>query len=292
MMRRSTVKCRAVRSCVLLLLLAASIALGQQLPPRQDVSKKQLEEAYAEHDIDMRHSLAPYSGPPLLLDLSHVPLENGMCDPAQHVAWENYFHGLMGDPVIADKGVHGPYYITMTSFTTIDTFAPIYSLPAKGSNDIVIAKVIAGRVCIPQNHRYVYTKFTLDVVKDFRKRPNRGERDGLETQRQITAAQFGGSLLFPSGFLETYLLNHRGFLEIGKEYVLFMWNPVRSDDMLVVAQAYLIQDGLVFPVSTDGDAQTVYTKMPFPEFEAKVKLAVARNIDADVFPDARKKNRH
>ncbi len=74
-------------------------------------------------------------------------------------------------------------------------------------------------------------------------------------------------------------------MEIGKQYVLFLWNPVASDETLVVAEAYLIQDGSVFPVNANGDAQLVYTKMPFPEFESKVKAAVERNVDADVFPN-------
>ncbi|MGH9585200.1 MAG: hypothetical protein ACRD4O_19965 [Bryobacteraceae bacterium] len=66
-----------------------------------------------------------------------------------------------------------------------------------------------------------------------------------------------------------------------------MWKPIPSDDTLVIAQAYLIQDGLVFPVSTNGDAQTAYTKMPFPGFETKVKAAVTQNVDADVIPAPR-----
>jgi hypothetical protein len=99
---------------------------------------------------------------------------------------------------------------------------------------------------------------------------------------QLTAVDFGGTIRFPSGYLETFLLSQEGFVEIGKEYVLFMWKPVPSDDMLIISQAYLIQDGFVFPVSSNGDAERVYTKMPLLEFEAKVKAAVAQNIDADV----------
>ncbi len=268
---------------ILLGLLVVDVAVGQQLPPRQDVSREQLEHAYAEHDSDMRHTLPPYSGPPLLLDLSQVPFESGMCDPTQHVAWENRFNGIMGEPVIADKGVHGPDYITMRSLTTIDTFEPIYSLPAKGASDIVIAKAVAGRVCIPQTHRYVYTKFTLDVVKDFRK------NDDQQKNRQITAVQFGGSILFPSGFLETYLLDREGFPEIGKEYVLFMWKPIPADDTLVISQAYLIQDGFVFPICKGGGGYTVYTKMPFAEFEEKVRVAALANDNLDVFSDRSRK---
>jgi hypothetical protein len=184
------------------------------------------------------------------------------------------------DATIIDQGVVKPSDATATTLVTIDYFAPIYSLPAKGSSDIVIAKPTAGRVCIPQSRRYVYTKFTLDVVKEYR-RPADGKEEEPHEKRKITAAQFGGSVLFPTGYLETFLHDRRGFLEIGKEYVLFVWKPIPTDDTLVISQGYLIENGFVFPVSTDGDAQTVYTKMPFPDFEAKVKAVVAKNVDAN-----------
>jgi hypothetical protein len=227
--------------------------------------------------------LPPYSGPPFLLDLSHGPLEGGMCDPEQHAAWESRFNGIMAGATIADQGFSEPADAAATTLVTIDTFGPIYSLPAKRSSTIVIAKAIIGKVCIPQSRRYLYTKFTLEVSKKFHRENSNNEPDSQKKER-ITAVEFGGSVRFPSGYLETFLLSQEGFIQIGEQYVLFMWKPVPSDDTFVISQAYLIRDGFVFPVSTNGDAQTVYTKMPFPEFEAKVNEAVARNVDADVFP--------
>ena len=130
----------------------------------------------------------------------------------------------------------------------------------------------------------MYTRFTLEVLKRFK--PANGKRQPQENAH-ITAASFGGSIRFPSGYLETFLWSQRGFIEIGKKYILFLWRPVLSDDTLVISQAYLIQEGLVFSVSADGDAHTVYTRMPFPEFEAKVEAAVDRNEDADVILNPR-----
>ena len=104
----------------------------------------------------------------------------------------------------------------------------------------------------------------------------------------MTAVEFGGSIRFPSGYLETFLWSHKGFVEIGKEYVLFMWKPsIPSDDLLVISQAYLIQDGFVFPVSTNGDAQKYYTKLPLAEFKAQVEAAVAQNVDTNGFANPR-----
>jgi hypothetical protein len=265
----------------LLGLVFAGVCVSQQ-PAGRDLREQQLEDAYAKHDAKIRQLLPPYSGPPLLLDLSHGR-DDGVCDPEQHAAWEKHFNGIMDDTYVVDRGFSDPADATATTFTTTDTFGPIYSLPAKRSFAIVIAQPLAGRVCIPQSRNYVYTKFTLRVLKEFRKGKDNRREESQKTD-QLTAVEFGGSVRFRSGFLETFLLNQEGFVQIGKQYVLFMWKAVPSDDMLVISQAYLIQDGLIFPVSSNGDAQTVYTKMPLPEFEAKVQAAVERNADLDLLP--------
>ena len=206
-----------------------------------------------------------------------------MCDPQQHVAWESEFNGSMGTS-LADPGFSKAADSTATTMVTIDTFAPVYSFPAKLSSAVVIAKPIAGKVCIPQNRKFVYTKFTLRVLTRFKPAHDKGQ---LQEKAHITAASFGGSIRFPSGYLETFLWSQAGFIEIGKEYVLFMWKPVASDDLLVISQAYLIQDGFVFPVSTNGDAQKYCTKLPLAEFEAQVEAAVAKNVDTDGFASPR-----
>ncbi len=150
-------------------LFVSSIGLSQQPAPTRDAWNQQVQEQYAKHDVRIRHLLPPYSGMPVVLDLFHKHLEDGMCDPEQHTAWETQFSGIMAGDTVADLGVRTLADATATGLSTIDTFAPSYSLPAKGSSKIVIAKPIAGRVCIPQNRHYVYTKFTLDVLKEVRK---------------------------------------------------------------------------------------------------------------------------
>ncbi|HZS57079.1 MAG TPA: hypothetical protein VFA65_21935 [Bryobacteraceae bacterium] len=55
--------------------------------------------------------------------MSHIPLEDGMCDPEQHVAWESHFNGIMGTKsIVSDQGVPKPSDATATAFTTIDVF--------------------------------------------------------------------------------------------------------------------------------------------------------------------------
>lgn len=266
-------------------LLGADLAMSGQSASQHQITKQALQDAYAKHDIRVRNSLPAYSGPPFLVDLFHKPLEDGTCDPHQHIEWEANFNHIAAGMEMADRGVSKLSEVTVTTTTFIDTFAPIYSLPAKRSVAVVIAKPVAGKVCIPQSRQYVYTKLTLDILKQFK--PVKADRPQSQASAPITAVEFGGSVRFPSGYLQTLLLSREGFVEIGKEYVLFMWKPVPSDDLLVISQAYLIQDGFVFPVSTNGDAQTYYTKLPLSEFEAQVEAAVAKNVDTNGFANPR-----
>jgi hypothetical protein len=140
---------------------------------------------------------------------------------------------------------------------------------------VVIARPVSARVCVAQNRRYVYTRFSLEILQTFKQGKHR--RQG----KQIVAVQFGGSVRFPSGHLATFLLNKHGFVEPGREYVVFLWKPVRSDDTYVAVEAYLIDNGLVFPVSASASNAFHYTKVPLGEFEAKVRAAVTKNIDTD-----------
>lgn len=144
-----------------------NIGLGQQDLSAKKSREKLIHEAYAKHDDNVRQLLPKYSGPPLVLDLSNRRIEEGMCDPEQHAAWEARFNGIMSGAYVTDRGISKPSEATATAFTTIDTFGRIYSLPARDAV-VVVAQPIAGKVCIPQRRTYVYTKFTLRVLKDFR----------------------------------------------------------------------------------------------------------------------------
>jgi hypothetical protein len=152
----------------------------------------------------------------------------------------------------------------------------IYALPAKQSSEIVIARPHSGRVCISHDRRFVYTRFRLQVSQALKHNNHNPQKDEF-----IEAVQFGGSVLFPSGHLTTFLLDKEGYVDLGKQYVFFLWKPLPSDETLVIVEAYLIQDGLVFPVSTSASNAFHYTKIPLQNFEAKVKTAIAKNIDTD-----------
>ncbi len=106
------------------------------------------------------------------------------------------------------------------------------------------------------------------------------KRDGIEAGSRIDAAQLGGTIRFPSGHVETFLEAKEGFLGLGKQYLLFIWKPVRTDSTYVVDEPYLIQDGHVFPVDLDSH-ESAYEGVPFAKFEAKVKAAIEGNVDTN-----------
>lgn len=149
-------------------LLTIDLAMSQQSGDQQEITKQAIQDAYAKHDTMVRNSLPAYSGSPLLLDLFHKSLEDGTCDPRQHIEWETHFNAIMASRKLLDRGVSKLSEATATTVTFIDTFGPIYSLPAKRSATVVIAKPVAGRVCIPQSRQYVYTKLTLEILKQFK----------------------------------------------------------------------------------------------------------------------------
>jgi hypothetical protein len=49
----------------------------------------------------------------------------------------------------------------------------------------------------------------------------------------------------------------------------------------MVAELYLIQDGLVFPINTEADVSAYAKGMPVQQFKAKVEAAIAQNVDID-----------
>jgi hypothetical protein len=85
---------------------------------------------------------------------------------------------------------------------------------------------------------------------------------------------------FPSGHMATFILPGYGFLDIGKQYLLFIWTPPRTKTYMV-ANPYPIQNGLVFPLNVVPDVSAYEKGLPVQQFEAKVKSAIAKNIDID-----------
>jgi hypothetical protein len=227
-------------------------------------------EQLSEHVKGVRRVLPPHSGLPPLLDLSKPSIGEGTAGRA----WEEKFKNSLGLRAVTDPGVPTPTEATSVSLTTQEVVGPVYALPAETCEAVVIGKAISSAVHLARNHKFVYTTFSVKISQVLKTPRKYRIRDG-ET---INAAEFGGSVLFPSGQMETFLVANRGFLELDKQFVLFIWRPIPSDATYVITEAYIVKDDVVFPTKTMTN-ESSYEGMPFEKFEAKVKNAIARNVD-------------
>ena len=244
------------------LLIALTVVSGQATP----------EDAGQIHINKVRQLLPPHSALPPLLDLSQ-PGAN--LDGASR-KWENRFTGSMGVREHADPGILGPAGPSSISTTTTEYGTPLWALPARGCEGVFIATPVSGTAHMAYNRRFVYSLFSLEISRVLKA----SGKHHIRERERITAAQLGGTVRFPSCHVETFLLANEGFLELGKPYLLFLWKPIRSDDTYAVAEAYLIQESLVFPINLDAH-EASYEGVAVEEFEARVNAAIAKNVDTN-----------
>ena len=249
-------------------LAAIALLSAQQVVPSRQTSG----DAYQQHLARVRPLLPARSALPPLLDLSQ---SDGKETAANH-AWENRFTGSMGVREHLDPGIGEPAGPGSISTTTNEWATPIWALPAHSCDAVVIATPAASSAHLSYNRRFVYSTFLLDVLKVLK-----GSKRGIKEGERLTGAQLGGTIRFPSGHVETFLMVEEGFMEPGKQYLLFMWKSIPSDSTYVVAEPYLIQNGLVFPIRTVADVSAYEKGMPVKDFEAKVRALIAKNIDSN-----------
>ena len=108
--------------------------------------------------------------------------------------------------------------------TFIDSVGPIWALPAT-CEAIVIAKAIKSSAHMSTNKHFVYSMATVEISDVLKGNP----RSGILVGAQITVAQIGGTIRFPSGHVEMFLDNNNGFMRLDAEYMIFAWKPFKSD---------------------------------------------------------------
>ena len=221
------------------------------------------------HDKKVRQILPPDSALPPVLDLSNAKLSDGRASKA----WEDKFTGATGVRKISDPGTDGLGGPSSISATTTEYVGQIYALPAKNSDAVVIATPVADRAYLSYNQRLVYSLFALKITEVLKGK-------GLNVGQELAGGQLGGSLRFPSGHLETFLVDNCGFLGLGKQYLLFIWKPIRSDETFVISKAYLIENGRLYSITSGADISAVEGK-PLEEVKSRVKSAIAKGIDID-----------
>lgn len=244
----------------------AGLALSQG-SSHGDVWQKMLQDAYSAHLGRVLAQLPPHSGVPPLLDLIHSKQDNS----AKDRAWEDRFKGW-GTQEITDLGVPGPSEATSIDTTFIDGVGRPSALPARGSEAIVIATVTDASARVAYTHTFVYSRYDLKITKVFKGKSKNGFRDG----GHVVAVQFGGRVLFPSGHMASFIMPGYGFMEVGKEYVVFIWTPPHTKTYMIT-NPYLIENGVVFPLETVSDVSAYEKGMPIQQFETRVEAAIAKN---------------
>ena len=247
--------------------LIVSLASGHQ-GYANDIWQRMLQDAYSEHWKLVRQSIPKHSDLPPLLDLSKPAPTESERSWASEPKWEMF--GTIKDP-----GVKGPSQATSIGTEWLDSVGEIYPIQARMSDTIVIATILSASAHISRNQSFVYSLYSLRVSKVLKADKKFRFREGST----ITGMCYGGSVLFPSGHLATFLLAHSGFLSMGNQYVLFLFHRFPSSDIYIVAHPYLIQGDAVFPVYQPEIVSKPYQGMPFETFEAKVKAAVAKDVD-------------
>jgi len=187
-------------------------------------------------------------------------------------AWERDWKGLFVSGTFTDPCQQGPPGATSIATTFHDGIHE-YDFPARACDAVILAKATGIEERLAHSRSFVYSRSTLEILRVLKGKSRNGIRSGVA----ISAVQFGGSVRFPSGHVETFILAGNRFLELGKQYIILMWKKHPSTDTYIVAEAYLISDNLVFPINTIPD-QSTYDGMALDKFEAKVKAQLPRTL--------------
>ncbi|HWD99985.1 MAG TPA: hypothetical protein VG345_13140 [Bryobacteraceae bacterium] len=253
--------------------LFACLAFGQ--------ASKEGDAAWQKYFDKIRELLTPHSALPPILDLSQPGARESAQATAAGHAWERKYTGSMLAREITDPGVGPEIGPESISTRIIDYVGRRWAIPAVNCEAVLRVKPVATAAHLAWTNRLVYSTFTLAILEVMKA----DKKMGITPGGQIRAAEFGGTLRFPSGHLETFFTVGEGFMGLQREYFVFLWKPVRSDNTWMTSEAYLIQDGLVFPIRTEMWTEQELANrekgIPEKDFEGKVKAAIAKNVNAD-----------
>lgn len=251
------------------LLVAGLIsAQGSQKEPFQPTA-----ETYAELTRHFLERLPPHSGPPPLLDLSNP--DNAV--PGAGKKWEERYAGSMFVTPIIDPGARTREEATSIATTTAEYVGYSPRLPAKSSSLIVIGKPLKASAHLAYNRRFIYSTFDVQIVKVLK---GASKKHGIIAGGDIIVTQLGVAVRFTSGHQVDAMRDNNGFMGLGKEYVLFLWQPVKASETYMAGTAYLLEDGRVYAI-TSGSDESHYDGTQSEDFLRKVKDAIAKNVDTD-----------
>jgi hypothetical protein len=253
--------------------LAALVLTAALLTSGTAFTQSNTDDSWQKHFEEVRQSLPPRSALPPLLDLSAPGAEAKARESAAGRAWERMWTGSMLSREIADPGVGPQIGPTSISRQFLDYAGQTPALPVRGSEVIALAEPISSSAHIAYTNRLVYSTFILKLLMVLK---GQGE-NGIEPGDRIQIAEIGGTIRFRSGHLETFIRMHEGFVSVGKQYFFFLWKPIRSDKTFMTSEAWLVDGDSLFSVNNRGGNPAYDKGIPLKDFEAKVKVAIAKN---------------
>jgi len=134
---------------------------------------------------------------------------------------------------------------------------------------IVIGTVQSGKAFVSDSRALVYSDYQTKISEILKPDASRSIEPGSE----IITWRRGGSIHFPSGHTQHFILNGEGFPEIGTQYIFFLW---RTDPRLreyLIGTAYAIKGTVVLPLD-EGSSHTAFDGMPVSDFLASLQNAL------------------
>ena len=143
-------------------------------------------------------------------------------------------------------------------------------IPVSTSNAIVIGTVIRGKCFVTEDHKFVYTDYSVKIDQVLKQDP----AANLIIGDVVVAARDGGAIHFPSGHVTNFLIAGRGLPEVGSQYVLFLWRPVASlpEYEIIFDSGYQLKNGRVYPLD---DVNSQYVGVDATVFLDQVRNAIA-----------------
>lgn len=217
----------------------------------------------------VRAALPPHSSLPPVTDLAVALAPAAL---ANH-AWEDKYQNMEGmirrdvTDLPENAGDVGGLA------TTTKEVSGGSALPARDASVVVIATVLSGSSHVASNKHLVYSDYQLSV----KKRLKGSSSDLGSRQSHINILVFGGGVRFPSGYTEYFVIHGIGFLEEGRDYLLFLWKSTKGTPAFDVLGAYLLHDQEVQPIVVG--QRGAYAGTALSKFELAVKSAIRANVN-------------
>jgi hypothetical protein len=109
---------------------------------------------------------------------------------------------------------------------------------------VVIGTVLSADAFVSEDRDFVYSDYKIKIERILKSDIGRA----FQVADNITAWVPGGSVHFPSGHTRHFLIDGRGFPEVGGQYVLFLGREDPRLNEYEIWTAYELKNGVVLPL--------------------------------------------